>query len=150
MAALNTGIYLTPPYSIASGPFGAVTAGTAPTTNAFTGLVTFPIAVEILGFSMNRGSNGAPTSGMTFTCGYAAPGTSAAGGVTACGAAFTDVAAIGLQQHVINDNGITGTDPKAAKPIVVPAGQSIGFLASNHATTNSLFNGYTILYRPAQ
>lgn len=149
MAALDTSIYLTPPYSVATGPFGAVAAGTAPTTDKFTGLVTFPIAVEILGFSMNRGGSSAPTSGMTFTCGYADAGTSAAGGVTACGAAFTDVAAIGAQKHVINDNGET-TGPKAYKPIVVPAGKTIGVLASNHATTNSVFNGYTILYRPAQ
>jgi hypothetical protein len=149
MAALDTSIYLTPPYSVTTGPFGAVAAGTAPTTNVFTPLFTFPFAVEILGFSMNRGATGAPTSGMTFTCGYAAAGTSAAGGVTACGAAFTDVATIGTQRHTINDNGAT-TGPTAYKPIVVPAGNSIGFLASNHATTNSVFNGFTILYRPAQ
>ena len=126
-------------------------AGTAPTTNVFTPLVTFPFPVEILGFSMNRAANGAPTSGMTFTCGYAAAGTSAAGGVTACGAAFTDVAAIGAQNHVINDNNVTDTtSTRFAKPIIVPVGNSIGFLASNHATTNSVFNGWTVIYRPCQ
>jgi hypothetical protein len=83
---------------------------------------------------------------MTFTCGYADPGTSAAAGVTACGAAFTDVAAIGTQTHVINDNGVT-TGPGAYKPIVVPPGKAIGFLASNHVTTNSVFNSVTLLWR---
>lgn len=149
MATLATQNYLVSSTQVISGPFGAVAAGTAPTTNVFTPLVTFPFPVEILGFSMNRGGSGSPTSGMTFTCGYAAAGTSAAGGVTACGAAFTDVAAIGQQSHVINDNGVTdATSPRYAKPIIVPVGSSIGFLASNHATTNSVFNGWTVQYRP--
>lgn len=146
MAALDTKIYLTAPYSVMTESFGTAAAGTAPTTNTFTSVACFPFPVEILAFSMNRSGTGAPTSGMTFTCGYADPGTSAAGGVTACGAAFTDVAAIGAQNHVINDNGLT-TGPGAYKPIVVPAGKAIGFLASNHATTNSVFNCVTLSYR---
>jgi hypothetical protein len=141
MAALNTAKYLTSPYSVLTESFGSAAAGTAPTTNVFTTIACFPFPVEILAFSMNRAGSSAPTSGMTFTCGYADPGTSAAGGVTAVGAAFTDVAAIGTQNHVINDNGTT-TDP-----FVVPAGKSIGFLASNHATTNSVFNSITLSYR---
>lgn len=148
MAALDTSIYLTPPYSVLTESFGTAAAGTAPTQNLFTTVACFPFAVEILGFSMNRGGSSAPTSGMTFTCGYADPGTSSAAGVTACGAAFTDVAAIGTQKHVINDNGAT-TGPTAYKPIVVPAGKAIGFLASNHITTNSVFNSVTLLYRGA-
>jgi len=146
MAALDTKIYLTAPYNVTTEGFGTAAAGTAPTTNTFTSVACFPFPVEILGFSMNRSGNGAPTSGMTFTCGYADPGTSAAGGVTACGAAFTDVAAFGTQNHVINDNGVT-SGPTAYKPIVVPAGKSIGFLASNHVTTNSVFNSVTLLWR---
>lgn len=141
MAALNTAKYLTSPYSVLTEGFGSAAAGTAPTTNTFTSIACFPFPVEILAFSMNRAGSSAPTSGMTFTCGYADPGTSAAGGVTAVGAAFTDTAAIGTQNHVINDNGTT-TDP-----FVVPAGKSIGFLASNHATTNSVFNSVTLSYR---
>jgi len=141
MAALNTAKYLTSPYSVLTEGFGSAAAGTAPTTNTFTTIACFPFPVEILAFSMNRGGSSAPTASMTFTCGYADPGTSAAGGVTACGAAFTDVAAIGTQNHVINDTGAT-TDP-----IVVPAGKAIGFLASNHATTNSVFNSVTLSYR---
>jgi hypothetical protein len=141
MAALNTAKYLTSPYSVLTESFGSAAAGTAPTTNTFTTIACFPFPVEILAFSMNRAGSSSPTASMTFTCGYADPGTSAAGGVTAVGAAFTDVAAIGPQNHVINDNGVT-TDP-----IVVPAGKSIGFLASNHATTNSVFNSVTLSYR---
>ena len=149
MATLSTQNYLVSSTQVLSGPFGAVAAGTAPTTNVFTSLATFPFPVEILGFSMNRGGASTPTSGMTFTCGYAPVGTSAAGGVVACGAAFTDTAAIGQQSHVISDNGVTdATNPRYAKPIIVPVGNSIGFLASNHATTNSVFNNWTIQYRP--
>lgn len=146
MAALDTKIYLTAPYSVITEGFGTTAAGTAPTTNVFTTVACFPFPVEILGFSMNRSGSSAPTSGMTFTCGYADPGTSVSTGVTACGAAFTDVAAIGTQTHVINDNGVT-TGPGAYKPIIVPAGKAIGFLASNHATTNSVFNSVTLSYR---
>jgi hypothetical protein len=146
MAVLDTRIYLSAPYNVTTESFGTAAAGTAPTTNTFTTVACFPFPVEILGFSMNRAGSGAPTASMTFTCGYADPGTSAPGGVTACGAAFTDVAAIGTQTHVINDNNVT-TGPGAYKPIIVPAGKAIGFLASNHATTNSVFNSVTLLWR---
>lgn len=149
MAVLSTQNYLVSSTQVISGPFGAVATGTNPTTNVFTGLVTFPFPVEILGMSLNRGIATAPTAAVTWTAGYAAPGTSAPGGVTACAAAFTDVAAIGTQNFVINDNGVTDTaNPRSFKPIVVPAGQTIGFLTSNHATTTSSINGWTVQYRP--
>lgn len=150
MAALDTSIYLTPPYSVWTGPFGTTASGTAPGSGVFTGLATFPFPVEILGFSMNRGGNSAPDAGVTFTCGHNVAGAAHAGGFVACGEAFTDVAAIGTQNHIINDNGITGTDPRAGRPFVVPAGRTIGFRSSSGTMTNSVFNGFTILYRPAK
>lgn len=146
MADLNTSVYLTAPYNVTTQRFGTAGAGTAPTQNLFHAVANFPFPVEVLGFSMNRGGNSAPTSGMTFTCGHAAAGTSAAAGVTAIGTAFTDTAAIGVQRHVIQDNGVT-TGPLAGRPFVVPAGRDIGFLASDHVTTNSVFNSTTLIWR---
>lgn len=149
MATLSTQNYLVSSTQVISGPFGTTVTGTALTQNLFQPLVTFPFPVEILGCTINRGVAGAIVSGASYTCGYAAVGTSAIAGVTACSAAALDVAAIGPIVMSINDNGVTDTTKtNVAKPIIVPVGNSIGVQASDHAQTNCRFNGWTIQYRP--
>jgi len=149
MAVLSTQNYPVSSTQVATGTFGTAAAGTAITINTFQPLVTFPFPVEILGITLNRATASAPTAAVTLTAGYAAVGTSAAGGVTACSAALTEPTLLGAVTLVINDNGVTDTtNPRAAKPIIVPVGNSIGFLVSNHAITTSLYNGWTVLYRP--
>ena len=149
MAVLSTQNYLVSSTQVISGPIGTTVTGTALTQNSFTPLATFPFPVEILGCSIYRGVSGAIVSGAGYTCGYAPVGTSVVGGVVACSAAASDVAAIGAITMVINDNGVTDTTKtNVAKPIIVPVGNSIGVLASDHAQTNCRFSGYTIQYRP--
>jgi len=149
MAVLSIPNYLVSSTQAITGVFGAVSSGTAITQNTFQPLVTFPFPVEIIGMTLNRATSAAPTAAVTLTAGYAPIGTSAAGGVVVCSATLTEPQLLGGVTFVIQDNGVTNTaSPPFAKPIIVPVGNSIVVLVSNHDPATSLYNGWTILYRP--
>lgn len=150
MAVLSTQNYIVSSTQVVSGPYGTAPAGTLLTINIFQPLVTFPFPVEILGMTLNRSLITAPTAAVTLTAAYAPVATSASAGATACSAALAEPTILGAVVIPINDNGVTDTtSPKYAKPIIVPVGNSIGFIVSNHAITTSQYNGWSILYRPA-